>query len=69
MKLINPTNPTNPTTTIDDDRLKLHEAIGVTALVAFAAFGLTFWVSVLVIRCYIVDAIDHFKTKGDNHVH
>jgi len=73
MKLANPTNPTNPTTTTtstpEDDRLKLHEAIGVTALVAFAAFGLTFWVSVLVTRCYIVDAIDHFKRKGDNHVH
>ena len=62
------TNPPNPTPTTDNDRLKLHEAIGATALVAFAAFGLTVTFAALATRCVIVDAIDHFKTKGDNHV-
>ena len=53
----------NLTNQPDDERLKLHEAIGVTALVVFVAVNLAFWGGVLVVRCYVVDAIDNFKKK------
>ena len=58
----------NLTNQPDDERLKLHEAIGVTALVVFVAVNLAFWGGVLVVRCYVVDAIDNFKKKGHHHV-
>jgi hypothetical protein len=46
-----------------DGRLKLHEAIGVTALVAFVAVGLVISVAALAIRCVTVDAIDSLRPK------
>ncbi len=54
----------------NDERLKLHEAVAVTALVAFAAFSVTLTVAALAARCVVVDAIDHFKKKrkGGTHV-
>jgi len=52
----------------NDERLRLHEAIGVTALIVFVAANLTFWIGVLVMRCYVVDAFDHFKKQLNRHV-
>jgi hypothetical protein len=50
----------------DCDRLKIHEAIGVTALVAFVAVGLVISFVALAIRCVAVDAIDSLR-KGRSH--
>ena len=55
--------------THQDERLKLHEAVGVTALVAFVAISVTVTFTFLAARCYVVDTIVHFKKKGDNHVY
>lgn len=44
----------------DDDRLKIHEAIGVTALVAFVAFAVVVSTAALAVRCVLVDT---FTTK------
>ena len=56
-------------TTSDDERLKLHEAVAVTALVAFVAVGLTITVAALAARCVVVDAIDHLKKKWKGGPH
>lgn len=54
------------TTTKDNaERLKLYEAIGATALLAFVAASLVISFAVLAMRCVIIDAVDQFKRKGD----
>ena len=47
-----------------DERLKLHEAIGVTALVTFVAASMVVVVATLSLRCVVIDAYEHFNKKG-----
>jgi hypothetical protein len=54
-----PIPPTPPS-----ERIKLHEAVAVTALVAFVAVTLTTTVAVLTARLYVVELLDHIKPKG-----
>ena len=54
----------NQTTKDHDERLKLHEAIAVTALVAFLAISVTISFGALALRAVVVDAVDQFKQKG-----
>lgn len=57
-------NPTPP----DDERLKLGDAVYVTALVAFAASAVAVTFGALAIRCVVVDAVSHLRRKGGQHV-
>ena len=52
---------TNP---YQDERLRLHEALGVTALVAFVAAGVVISFAALALRCVVIDAVDQLKQKG-----
>ena len=52
---------TNP---YQDERLKIHEAVGVVALVAFVAAGVTISFAALALRGVTIGAIDHIKKKG-----
>ena len=47
-----------------NDRIKLHEAVAATALVAFVAVTLTATVAALTTRLYVVELLDHIKPKG-----
>lgn len=57
-------NSSNPR----DERIKLHEAAGVAALLTFLTISQTATYTLLVARCYVVDAIDHIKRKGGPRV-
>jgi hypothetical protein len=47
-----------------DERLKLTEAIGATALVVFAAGAIVISFAFLAARCIVIETIDHLKQKG-----
>ena len=62
---INNQPPTTMHTNPDhDDRLKLSEAIGATALVVFAAGAIAISFAFLAARCIVIETIDHLKQKG-----
>ena len=47
-----------------DERLKIHEAVGVVALVAFVAACVTISFAAIALRGVTISAIDHIKKKG-----
>lgn len=47
-----------------NDRIKLHEVVAATALVAFVAVTLTATAAALTTRLYVVELLDHIKPKG-----
>ena len=47
-----------------DERLKVYEAIGATALVVFVAGAVAVSFAFLAAQCVVVETIDHFKRKG-----
>ena len=53
--------PTNPDT--NDERLKLHEAIGATAVVFLAAGAIAITFALLVAHCLVVETINHLNPK------
>ena len=53
--------PTNPD---HDERLKLSEAIGATALVTFAAGAIVISFAFLAGQYLVMETIDHLKQKG-----
>jgi hypothetical protein len=60
---MNPSNDLN-------ERIKLHEPVGVAGMLVFLAVSLPTIYTLLVARCYVVDLADHLKSKrkGGRHV-
>ena len=55
---------TNGPRKYDGERLKVHEVIGATALVVFAAGAIVISFAFLAAQCVVVETIGHIRKKG-----